>query len=289
MADIEGRQLGHGPAISIRPRAVGWASRPLRWLALVRTLVITQLLQASDRFFHKTLLKSDRYDRMFFFGLGAVLVFTIVVYWSLTTYWDVRWLSGEDGASEWWSVATYLAAAAMGAVTARLLKRMGHPRIATVHLVFVGAFLLGTLEEISWGQRLFGWSTPGALSSVNEQDETTLHNLSILKTAVYTAFFWASVLALAGAVVRGVLHLHGRITTADFILPSLLLSPALLMIVVWIRDGEFFWIPIPQIFMTYLDLRPIGTEVPEVLAGLCLVLYSYGNLKRAFALRGRSR
>lgn len=38
-------------------------------------------------------------------------------------------------------------------------------------------FLMGG-EEISWGQRLFGWGTPGALSSANKQDETNLHNLA---------------------------------------------------------------------------------------------------------------
>ena len=286
MADIEGQQFKGGETIGAWLGAVHWTSRPTRWPALVRALLVAKLLQATDRFFHKTPLEADRYGWSFFFGVGVVLVFTLVVYWSLTTYWDAMWLSGEDGTSEWWSVATYLAAAGLAAVTARLLKRMGHPRIALVHIVFVVAFLFGMLEEISWGQRLLGWSTPEALSSVNEQDETTLHNLSVLKTAFYTGFFWAGILALVGAMARAVLHHHGRITTADFILPSLLLSPALLMILVWIRDGEFFWIPFPQIFMTYLDLRPIGTEVPEVLAGLCLVLYTYGNLKRAIALRG---
>ena len=37
--------------------------------------------------------------------------------------------------------------------------------------------------------------------------------------------------------------------------------------------------------MTYLDLRPTGSEVPETLVGLCLVLYTFANLRRARALR----
>lgn len=32
-------------------------------------------------------------------------------------------------------------------------------------------------EEISWGQRVFGWGTPPALQEVNAQGETNLHNL----------------------------------------------------------------------------------------------------------------
>lgn len=41
-------------------------------------------------------------------------------------------------------------------------------------------FVLGG-EEISWGQRLFGWGTPAALRRANAQDETNLHNLGIFQ------------------------------------------------------------------------------------------------------------
>jgi hypothetical protein len=32
-------------------------------------------------------------------------------------------------------------------------------------------------EEISWGQRIFGWSTPPAFKALNAQGETNIHNL----------------------------------------------------------------------------------------------------------------
>lgn len=38
-------------------------------------------------------------------------------------------------------------------------------------------FFVAFGEEISWGQRIFGWSTPEALAEVNYQQETNLHNL----------------------------------------------------------------------------------------------------------------
>lgn len=38
-------------------------------------------------------------------------------------------------------------------------------------------FLLVALEEISWGQRIFGVETPDFLTSRNLQKETNLHNL----------------------------------------------------------------------------------------------------------------
>ena len=46
-------------------------------------------------------------------------------------------------------------------------------RVLGVGLVFV---FLG-MEEISWGQHLFGWQTPEAFALLNDQGETNLHNL----------------------------------------------------------------------------------------------------------------
>lgn len=38
--------------------------------------------------------------------------------------------------------------------------------------------LVACMEEVSWGQRVFDWSTPEPLKRLNVQGETNLHNLS---------------------------------------------------------------------------------------------------------------
>ncbi|NMO13629.1 hypothetical protein HPC49_31225 [Pyxidicoccus fallax] len=55
--------------------------------------------------------------------------------------------------------------------------RMRAPAFVALGLLF----FLGAGEEISWGQRLFGWGTPEALAQVNVQQETNLHNLAFMK------------------------------------------------------------------------------------------------------------
>jgi hypothetical protein len=47
-----------------------------------------------------------------------------------------------------------------------------------VYLSLALIFLFGAGEEISWGQRFFGFQTPEPLSQVNRQEEFNLHNLS---------------------------------------------------------------------------------------------------------------
>jgi len=45
-------------------------------------------------------------------------------------------------------------------------------------LLFVAAlFFFIAMEEISWGQRIIGWSTPETFSEFNYQNETNLHNI----------------------------------------------------------------------------------------------------------------
>ena len=73
-------------------------------------------------------------------------------------------------------------------------------------------------------------------------------------------------------------------TSADFVWPSLVLSPALLMILVWRMGGIWTPVNLPRLTMEAFDFGPQGSEVPEVLLGLCLCLYTFSNLKRAMAL-----
>ncbi len=52
-------------------------------------------------------------------------------------------------------------------------------RLAMI-LAVVTVLLLGLMigEELSWGQRIFGWSTPSFLAEVNSQSEINLHNIN---------------------------------------------------------------------------------------------------------------
>lgn len=54
-------------------------------------------------------------------------------------------------------------------------------------LLFIALmFFVIAMEEISWGQRIVGWSTPASLSAYNYQNETNLHNvLNPFMTPIY--------------------------------------------------------------------------------------------------------
>ena len=67
-------------------------------------------------------------------------------------------------------------------------------------------------------------------------------------------------------------------------LPSLTMAPALLLILVW-RTGELWRTAnIPRLVMDHFNYGPRGSEVPEVLLGLCLIIYTFTNLQKARCL-----
>jgi hypothetical protein len=92
-------------------------------------------------------------------------------------------LASEDQLAEWLGALAYLGASVM-AVLAYVASR-GHDNrffgYATERNIFMALlavlFFMAFGEEISWGQRLFGWETPASLAAVNMQSETNLHNL----------------------------------------------------------------------------------------------------------------
>jgi len=56
------------------------------------------------------------------------------------------------------------------------------------YLILGFLFLFGAAEEISWGQRIFGWPTPEFLKHNNIQGEITFHNLAILRRTANKLF-----------------------------------------------------------------------------------------------------
>ena len=58
-------------------------------------------------------------------------------------------------------------------------------------------FFLVFGEEISWGQRIFGWTTPAFLEKINWKGETNIHNVDIIMTVSMTRLFGAGCVVYA--------------------------------------------------------------------------------------------
>jgi hypothetical protein len=105
----------------------------------------------------------------------------IVICYSLMTYVSIKnrelyiLLLQEDGPLE--NIATVSVLLAALFFFAAYLRHRG-TRVNRFYLLFSIALLFLFLEEISWGQRIFGIETPALFEDLNAQKEINLHNYS---------------------------------------------------------------------------------------------------------------
>ncbi len=101
------------------------------------------------------------------------------IIWILRDYERLPDLTREDGIMEYLCALFYGIAAAMFLYLCwHILPDKGHPGWGKLfYLGFFLLFFVVMMEEISWGQRIFGIATPENMREINYQDETTIHNI----------------------------------------------------------------------------------------------------------------
>ncbi len=101
-------------------------------------------------------------------------------------------LTVEDGPVEWAQVGALLITGVTSAIIAGRAWTAGARSATALAAMSAVAALVIAGEEISWGQRLLGLVTPAALEAINEQGETTIHNIGAFSTASNLVQFGAA-------------------------------------------------------------------------------------------------
>ena len=109
-------------------------------------------------------------------GCGwLVFVATFLFFFFVEDEGVVERLAIEDGPIEWLTVVFLFLVGILAALRAFSYKHLPTARWSLSILAVLAFVFLG--EEISWGQRVFGWETPQAIGEFNKQNETNFHNL----------------------------------------------------------------------------------------------------------------
>jgi hypothetical protein len=111
-------------------------------------------------------------------------------------------LSRENSVIEFITAGLMLAGGVYGLRLSWKVKSQGDAwRVWGFFLMFSLGMLLVGMEELAWGQKLFGFATPAAIEQINQQNEMTLHNLPGLHG--HSEIMWAAfgVGGLAGVLI----------------------------------------------------------------------------------------
>ena len=195
--------------------------------------------------------------------ITAFAIFCLIIgtYFILARYVPVLyiWATYEDLIGEWAQTFCFITVCGL---SLRLTSTNKQYRIFFALLALASFYVF--MEEISWGQRIFGFDSPDVFKQHNLQRETNLHNFlvgpysTLLKDIVeYTL---AAALLIYGLIYPLLLRLGIRpATTFD----SLGLAPPPLYL--W----PFF------VMATYLETAPFHfneAEIAELLVGTALVI-----------------
>ncbi|WP_338550126.1 hypothetical protein [Roseovarius phycicola] len=120
----------------------------------------------------------QRIDQGLMALIGLVLVLTVAIYFISTDYFSLRF-AAEDGLVEYGTAICLFVACLILLRNGFALRGKATKLAVGLTFFYALAFFFGAGEEISWGQRIFGWETSEAMKAINRQDETTLHNIEI--------------------------------------------------------------------------------------------------------------
>jgi hypothetical protein len=143
------------------------------------------------------------------------------------------WLTDEDHLVEWLQIVALVVAFGAYALLARHHWKAQRRVTAALSVLAMIAIVAVTGEELSWGQRVFGWATPAVIEAINAQGESNIHNIGSIATA--------SRLLQFGAVGYGVFlpllalfpGMPGRLRYSYFVPPVALVSFFLGPFVYW--------------------------------------------------------
>lgn len=134
-------------------------------------------------------------DRLLLGAIALVLVVSFAVHlWSPDFFSAVY--AFEDGLVEYGTAIFLLVGSLVLVGNARSLGGRGMRLAAVLTGFYALLFFLGAGEEISWGQRIFGWESSEFFQENNKQMETNFHNLVVGGTHLTKTVFGSGLTAV---------------------------------------------------------------------------------------------
>jgi hypothetical protein len=185
-----------------------------------------------------------------------------------------RWITAEDSILEWGQFLFVFVSSMIFLRIGLRLVRTGQPLVGCFYMLLSLASLFVAGEEISWGQRVFGWGTPEELDAINHQGETNVHNIRTVQQLFgFVVMFGGMYGAFAPLAFAKLWGNRPRGSLSFLAVPPLFLSTAFLMPFSYRLFRLVVW---PDTDYTVVKFG----EAPELCLYFGLVLFAYFNLRR---------
>ena len=119
----------------------------------------------------KSYIKEFLFLKSYWLALPFIILVCYTVFHFASPEWVIS-MAKEDSFFEWLTFLCLCGATVFYYLSFKRYKNF-------FLLVLALAMFFGAGEEISWGQRIFGFSTPESIKQLNTQGEFTIHNLEL--------------------------------------------------------------------------------------------------------------
>ena len=214
------------------------------------------------------------------FIIGCIVLLKL----SVQDIYRYKRLLGEGGILEYSQALILFTSAWIGWLISKDFRKRLFMRLhSVVYAIIAFVMLLVGLEEIAWGQILFGWKTPENIAAVNAQNQTTLHNLEFFQNYLDLNLFLVSVVLMVLVLwrpsirwMRTTIHGRDRIPNSNFFIP------------------RYFWpLFFCAAFLSYFVATESGTDlvinIDQEWAEFLLYLAAGLNLLRTYILLGNAQ
>lgn len=200
-----------------------------------------------------------------------VIVFFSLLFWAVPiTRSLTHWMLEENHPVELLQFVSLFSAGIMGwELACRTRNNEKGILVVGFYALFSGALLFVAMEEVSWGQWLFGFEPPSAIKAINQQGELNLHNMA----ALHAPFEFLRVAFGLGGLFG--VWLSSRRYTRDIGAPAILSSWFVLVAILAALDLRNYYIPHSGQLIFYAAAKMV--EVLELLIGLSAFLYIWLN------------
>ena len=185
----------------------------------------------------------EKIDRALMSTIITVLMLTIGISMWDKIYFALKF-AAEDGVVEYGTAIALLISSIVLFKNGLSIKGRAGALAVSLTFFYSLLFFFGAGEEISWGQRIFGWETSEAMKEINRQDETNLHNIEFGGVALTK-------------------HLFGPVLTVVILL-YLVALPLLYPRVGWVqKTADAMAIPVPG--LRHAAIALIGSIIVAII------------------------
>jgi hypothetical protein len=201
-----------------------------------------------------------------------IAIFLVFISIKISFYHFYHSLLREDGLIESLTCVFFLLGSAFSFISYKLItdKSIFIKHYSTIFLALGFIFLFISLEEISWGQRIFNFPTPDILKEINVQNETTIHNLDWIHFNI-------------------TMNAYILIGFSGFLAPSFADSSSQVKnLLIPNKNLTFYFLPILAsalyfeygiLIKSFYFIEPIDNEICEMILALGLLIFTYSKLR----------